>query len=297
MEAGAARRAVTAAMATASALGLAVDDATVLSDSNRLVVRLLPCDIVARVAGASHFASAVLEVEVVRELTATGSPVAPLDSRVEPQVVVHDGFEISWWAHISEVPDRPLVPDEYAGMLERLHAGLRPIEIAAPHVMDRVAAVRRDAESPEATPDLADADRRLLADALSDLGRSIRDRGAHEQLLHGEPHPWNVLDTEAGPLVIDLENAARGPVEYDLAWAPREVSERYAGVDQDLVDACRGVVLAIVAAHRWRVDDRHPSGRRSGVAFLDALRAGPPWPALDEVTWSPAGERADKLSP
>jgi hypothetical protein len=46
-----------------------------------------------------------------------------------------------------------------------------------------------------------------------------------------------------------------------------------------------GVVLAIIAARRWSRDDEHPSGRQSGLAFLDALRVGPPWPALDDVTW------------
>ena len=49
---------------------------------------------------------------------------------------------------------------------------------------------------------------------------------------------------------IDFENTARGPVEYDLAWVPNEVSKRYPGVDQGLVDDCRGMVLAIIAAHR-----------------------------------------------
>lgn len=50
MESGEARRAVAAAMSTASALGLAADDAVVLNGSNRFVVRLLPCDKVARVS-------------------------------------------------------------------------------------------------------------------------------------------------------------------------------------------------------------------------------------------------------
>ena len=128
-------------------------------------------------------------------------------------------------------------------------------------------------------------DRALLADTLRDLRRSIVNRRAAEQLLHGEPHPWNVLNTKNGPLFIDFENTARGPVEYDLAWVPKEVSERYPDADQELVGECRGVVLAIIAAHRWRRDDQHPSGRQSGVAFLNALRDGPPWPALDDVTW------------
>ena len=50
MQASEAQRAVAAAMSTASALDLSVEDATVLSDSNRLVLRLMPCDVVARIA-------------------------------------------------------------------------------------------------------------------------------------------------------------------------------------------------------------------------------------------------------
>ena len=43
-------RAVAAAMGAAAALGLTVDDAIVLQESNKLAVRLLPCDVLARVA-------------------------------------------------------------------------------------------------------------------------------------------------------------------------------------------------------------------------------------------------------
>src|SRR5438477_762339 len=44
------QRALAAAMSTASALGLTVDDAIILHDSNKLAVRLLPCDVLDRVA-------------------------------------------------------------------------------------------------------------------------------------------------------------------------------------------------------------------------------------------------------
>ena len=84
-------------------------------------------------------------------------------------------------------------------------------------------------------------------------------------------------------LFIDFENAVRGPVEYDLAWVPEEVSERYPDADQELVGECRGLMLAIIAAWRWRRDDQHPSGRRSGMEFLNAFRQGPPWPTVDTV--------------
>ncbi|MDT7765187.1 MAG: hypothetical protein QOC63_4607 [Mycobacterium sp.] len=285
MEAAEARRAVAAAMSTASELDLAVDDAIVLSDSNRLVIRLTPCDTVARVTPMTHFASAEREVELVRRLAQMDSPVAPLDPRVEPRVFVHDGFKIAMWAYFEPVQSRMLPPAEYAQALARLHAGLRRIEVTTPHFMDRVAATQRDVASRDVTPDLADTDRALLANTLHDLGRSIVNRCGAEQLLHGEPHPFNILNTKNGPLFIDFENTARGPVEYDLAWVPSEVSQHYPDADQDLVGECRGVVLAIVAAHRWSLNDQHPSGRESGVAFLRVLREGPPWPALDDVVW------------
>lgn len=285
MDAAKTRRAVAAAMGTAAELDLAVDDVIVLNDSNRLVIRLTPCDIVARVTPMTHFASVELEVELARRLAQTDSPIAAPDARVGPRVFVHDGFKITMWAYCEPAPSRVLPPAEYAQALARLHAGLRRIEVATPHFMDRVADIQRDIASREVTPDLADTDRALLANTLRDLGRSIVNKGAPEQLLHGEPHRFNILDTKNGPLFIDFENTARGPVEYDLAWVPGGVSQHYPDADQDLVGECRAVMLAIVAAHRWSRGDQHPSGRESGLAFLRVLRDGPPWPALDDVVW------------
>jgi aminoglycoside phosphotransferase (APT) family kinase protein len=286
MEAADLRRAVAAAISTAAELHLAADDAIVLNDSNRLVIRLTPCDIVARVTPMTHFASAEQEVELVRRLAQLDSPVAALDPRVEPRVFVHDGFKITMWAYFEPAQSRMLPPADYAHALAGLHAGLRRIEVATPHFMDRVADTQRDVASRDVTPDLADTDRALLTDTLRDRGRSIVSRCAPEQLLHGEPHSGNILNTKKnGPLFIDFENTTHGPVEYDLAWVPNEVSQHYPDADQDLVGECRAVMLAIVAAHRWSRDDQHPSGRESGVAFLRVLREGPPWPALDDVIW------------
>jgi hypothetical protein len=59
------------------------------------------------------------------------------------------------------------------------------------------------------------------------------------------------------------------------------VCEHYPNVDQGLLDECRQLVLAIVAAWRWKVGDQFPKGRRFGEEFLRALREGPPWPTLD----------------
>ena len=284
MQAAERRRAVAAAMSAASDAGLAADDAVVLNDSNRLVVRLTPCDIVARVTPGTHYAghhmSAEREVELVKWLAQTGSPVAALDARVEPRVFARDGFQISMWAYFEPGEPRMLPPADYVRALERLHSGLRQIDFTPPHVMDRVAAVEHDVASRDITPDLADTDRAVLASTLRDLKTSIVNRRRPEQLLHGEPHRGNVLSTKNGPLFIDFENTAYGPVEYDLAWVPKVVSDRYRDADQNLVGECRGLVLAMIAAYRWRRDDQHPSGRHSGVALLSLLRDGPPWPAV-----------------
>jgi hypothetical protein len=74
MQASELPRAVAAASSTASALDLTVDDAIVLQDSNRLVLRLIPCDVAARVAPMAHQASAELEVELARRFAGSREP-------------------------------------------------------------------------------------------------------------------------------------------------------------------------------------------------------------------------------
>lgn len=66
MQASEVARAVAAAIASASALDLMVDDAIVLQNSNRLVLRLLPCDVVARVANVLQQSGAAFEVELAQ---------------------------------------------------------------------------------------------------------------------------------------------------------------------------------------------------------------------------------------
>src|SRR5437763_12619622 len=238
--------AVAAAMSTASALDLTVDDAIVLHDSNKLALRLLPCDVLARVAPVAHQV-AQLEVNLAQRLAETGGPVAALDPRVEPRVYERDGFVITLWTYYEPATPREVSPADYANALVRLHAGMRELDVTAPHVTDRVEQAQQLVATRDHTPALADADRELLGDTLRGLRRVIGDRGVAEQLLHGEPHPGNVLTTKNGLLFVDLETCCRGPVEFDLAHAPEEVSAHYPGVRQDVLRACRILVLAMIA--------------------------------------------------
>ena len=116
------------------------------------------------------------------------------------------------------------------------------------------------------------------------MRRVIEDSGLEEQLLHGEPHPGNVLSTKDGLRFIDLETCCRGPIEFDVAHVPEVASARYPEADHELVRECRHLILAMVAAWRWDRDDQFPNGERAGRELLDALRRGPPWPSLDVVT-------------
>jgi Ser/Thr protein kinase RdoA (MazF antagonist) len=249
------QRAVEAGSSTASALGLRVEGAVVVHNSNRVVVRLAPCDVLARVRPLVHQAADDLEVEVARRLTETGSPVA------EVAVV-------------------------------RLHAGLRQLEVRAPHFTDRVAEAQRLIADPAQTPELAGPDRELLGDILRRLGIGLSGPGTGEQVLHGEPHAGNLLRTRDGLLFADFETCCRGPVEFDLAHGllpdedghllpAADVCEHYPGASQDLIDQCRLLIWAMITTWRWQRDDQLPNGRYWRIEGLNQIRAALNGPGPD----------------
>jgi hypothetical protein len=123
MQAAHVRAAVATAVSSTSALGLRVDDAAVLQNSNRLAVRLRPCDALARVASTARREGAEFEVEIARRLGETGSPVGVLDPRVEPRVYVRDRFVVTFWTYYEPVSPEGVAPAEYAQALAGLHAG------------------------------------------------------------------------------------------------------------------------------------------------------------------------------
>jgi aminoglycoside phosphotransferase (APT) family kinase protein len=258
--------AVTAATAIAASLGLPVDEAIELHNSNKLTLRLLPSDVLARVAPIAE-QIAQFEVDLAQSLAAVDSPVAAL---VEPRVFERDGFAITLWKYYA--PTGPMAPAAYAEALEHLHAGMRKVDFPTPHFTDRVAGAQRLLADRELTPELADADRELLSTTLRRLSQGILERGPAEQLLHGEPHPGNLLSTAYGPIFIDLETCCRGPVEFDLAHAPDEVSDHYPDLDRAVLRDCRLLVLAMVTTWRWDKADEFPDGPRLGTEWLADLR-------------------------
>ncbi|WP_432907505.1 phosphotransferase family protein [Micromonospora matsumotoense] len=268
MQAYETRRATRAALSSASQLGLTVHDAAVLHNSNKLTLRLRPCDVLARVAPAAD-QGAQREVDVAQRLAEVGSPVAALES---PEVFVRDDYVVTLWAYYEPVTTRAIPHAEYADALERLHAGMRRVDLPTPHYTDRVSAAQALVADHARTPELADPDRVFLANTLDCIRRAVSESGRPEQLLHGEPHPGNLLVTRSGPLFIDFETCCRGPIEFDLAHAPDEVGDHYPGVDHQLLRDCRTLVLAMITVWRWDRDDQFPDGHRLGIEWLNELR-------------------------
>ncbi|MFI1720584.1 phosphotransferase [Streptomyces sp. NPDC020489] len=265
-------RAVEAGRTTASALGLQVDDVFVIHNSDRVALRLAPCDVLARVAPPGHLAGSEFEVEVARRLADVDAPVGELDPRVEPKVFVRDAFAISLWTYY-EPAESEIAPADYADAFKRHHDALRRIDLDAPHVTDRVARALGEVKDRERTPALPESDRELIISTLSVLGAAIGPDRVGGQLLHGEPHPGNVLDTRRGPLFVDLGTCCRGPIEFDLAHAPEEVATHYEGAGHGLIRQCRALNWAMFSAWRWRRDDQMPDRHHWRAAGLDHVRA------------------------
>src|SRR4051794_12321358 len=196
-------RAIAAATSVAASLDLQANDATVLHNSNKLALRLTPCDVFARVAPVGQEV-AQFEVELAQRLAEVGSPVSALEPRVDPLVYKRDGFAVTLWTYYEPVTPH-LSPADYAKALERLHAGMREVDVASPRFTDRITEAQELVANPDLSPELGDADRVFLSGRLASLRQAIEERGAAEQLLHGEPHPGNLLSTKNGPLFIDFE--------------------------------------------------------------------------------------------
>ena len=262
-------RAVAATKSSASALDLRVDDAVVLHDSNRLAVRLLPCDALARVAHVAHQAGAEFEVEIARRLAESDSPVAALEPRVEPRVYVRDGFAITLWTYYEAVPPQDIAPAEYAQTLERHHAGIRQIDLTAPHFTDRVAEAQWLVGDRALTPELDDTGRTLLGNTLRGLRRAIVDRGVPEQLLHQEQRTKAIFNVVLGAIAsISLLVGGIGIMNIMLASVLERIRE--IGVRR-AVGATRRDVLLQFLSEAILISI---AGGVAGILFGTGLSAG-----------------------
>jgi hypothetical protein len=209
-------RAVAAAVAVGRAHGLLVDRPRVVRDLTNVLVHLEPAPVVARVPVTlarlrppEWFAHVL---GLARFLADAGAPVAPPADGVDPGPHAHDGLLVELWAHVDH--DLARFDAAAAGRsLRELHDALAAYPGPLPSC-DRLDEVGRLLASLAPSAAVPESDLTLLREAHAQLrGEPV----PHGRPLHGDAHFGNILWSPGGPLWTDLENACRGPVEYDLA--------------------------------------------------------------------------------
>ena len=123
MKAGLVARAVAAASSLGRDLDLKVEDVVVVQNANALGLRLLPCDVFARIAVVGQEVAA-FEVSVAHSLNAVSAPIASLDPRLQPRVYERDDFAVTFWTYYDSAT-RTVSPAKYADALHRLHAKMQ----------------------------------------------------------------------------------------------------------------------------------------------------------------------------
>jgi Ser/Thr protein kinase RdoA (MazF antagonist) len=196
-------RAVEAARVVARRLGIDASEAYPLRVSFSIYVHLAPSPVAARVAVLTPLLRRDnakwlgRELAVVGALEDLGVPVVrPIDREVHQA----DGLDLSLWEYVEHDPSAIPSGDEVGRLLGELHAAMRELS----HGL---------------------ADQRLAAlDDLVMSGLSTADVDAIEaalpprpvQVLHGDAHPGNMMQTPRGWLWHDFEETCVGPVEWDL---------------------------------------------------------------------------------
>ena len=269
--------ALEAALAVAAEHGLPTARHEVVRDLTNVLVHLAPAPVVARVPvtlarlrGGEWFEE---EVRLAAFLAERGAPIVPLSDLVAPGPHEHDGFHVTFWRWVDHDPAR--VDAKAAGRsLRELHTVIADYPCELP-TCDRLDEVRSLLASFEQTHEIVEL--RAFADRLEPL---------EGPPIHGDAHLRNVLWTREGPLWTDLENACRGPVEYDLAclrYRPSPEAEaaiRAYGEHSDAAIAAAMPHLTLflaawtqVVAERARSPAAHAEARRRLERALAYARA------------------------
>jgi hypothetical protein len=284
-------RAVAAATAAGTELGLPVDEPRVLYDVFSVIVHLAPTPVVVRVPTVlppsylknpdAQTTQQRSELAVAGRLADRGHPVVPPSPLVPREPVRRDGFSMTFWQFVEQVPDAEPDMSRRVAQTARLHAALRyydgrELGFWAPfgtYIPEGLAELKR-------LPDLvASADLERAQREWAVLGPVLTSRAAFEsafpgadiQPIHGDAPYHNMIVTPDGELWSDFELVTLGAVESDLAMVGPEGVAAY--------DA------AAVALGLRPLDERvlrvtEAAGR---LATISALAMAPALPMLVEA--------------
>jgi Ser/Thr protein kinase RdoA (MazF antagonist) len=275
-------------------LGQACQRASLSPDNARLLrlgsnaVYRLASPVVARISYTDTDTEAARRtVEVARWLESAGYPaVRALDL---DQPVVVGGHPVTFWEALSDTGDEYAAIDEVADLIGRLHKLSAPEGMVLPPLEPFADADQRIAESQWLTED----DREWMTAELARLRTAYAclDFVLPQGVIHGDANIGNVLrDYNGNPVVIDLDNFATGPREWDLiqtalfydhyGWHTREQYTTFARVyGYDIMQWPGYPTLAAVREFiqvTWIVSKAGEGERTSAEARkrLTALRTG-----------------------
>ena len=214
------RRAVRAAVVVAAEHGLAIRDAVVLKDGSNLTVELLPAGVVARVAtgtGVVRDAAAyqARELAIAAFLADAGAPVIAPSREVHPGPHERDGLSLTFWERVERL-EAPADPAAAAAALRVCHdafAGYDGELVELALLVEARALLDRLIDEEVLDP----RDAAFLSNAADELIDDIQALGLPFRPVHGDAYLRNVVNTPAGPLWADWEDAFSGPLEWDLA--------------------------------------------------------------------------------
>ena len=191
------------------------------------------------------------------------APVVTPASGIPAIVHSRNGVDITFWRFHPQEPATDFAAARVAAGLKPLHAALAQM---SPGLRARLPPYSRELDKARALlsdcsgiPALPDDDRRLLATAFDRLRASLDELAppATHVVIHGGPHPYNVLLVDRKPLFIDFETTCTGPVEWDMAHVDPG-AEWYAGkpLDRELLRVCGRMISVMTAVFCWSDVDR-----------------------------------------
>ncbi len=220
-------RALRLAKAAGRKAGVDVSDAKLLRVRSSVHVELPRAEIVARVEASGAERLAERQVRIAQLLADRGAPVARL---VEPEFqpyLMEDGAVTLWqWLEKVADPDFAALGQAVAALHEATRRSL-PSDLPS---FDPLQVVHGylDWPSPWSGSDESEELGRR-ADTLALEWRSaVRDDPLGRVIVHGDLHQDNAIVTEQGLILLDLEDAGKGPASWD--FAPLKVGVERFGV-------------------------------------------------------------------
>jgi Phosphotransferase enzyme family len=247
-------RAVAAASSAGRELGLRVDEPRVLYDVFSVIVHLAPSPVVVRVptvlppsysaAPETQTAQQHSELAVAGWLADHGHPVVPPSPLVPREPVRRDGFSMTFWQYVEEVPDTDPDVTHRFEMTARLHAALRDYDGTDlgfwrpfnTYIPDGLAELEQRPDLLSAA-DLARAQREwsLIGPLIASpeaFESAFPDAGI--QPIHGDAPFHNMIATADAELWSDFELVTLGPIESDIAMAAPESVAAYGAAAEQL---------------------------------------------------------------